>query len=64
MKYFYVIKIIIKIILSNLFRMQKNTLNKIEKLFLDTEGMNDKLTPFEIDIIIERLSLIKRFLKR
>lgn len=44
--------------------MQKNILNKIEKLFLDTEGMNDKLTPFEIDIIIERLSLIKRFLKK
>ncbi len=44
--------------------MQKTNLKKIENLFLDTEGLNDQLTHFEIDIIIERLSLIKRFIKK
>ena len=42
--------------------MQNKNL-KIKNLFLDTEGINDQLTQSEIDIIIERLSLIKRFIK-
>ena len=46
LKYFYVIKFVL-IILSNLFECKKN-LKKIENLFLDTEGLNDQLTPLKL----------------